>query len=290
MTLKKQIQILLWLFGLGILVLSLMFLKIRAAENESSWPVMGVFSEKRTKEPHPNSPILKNDQDALVVAVGRTIFIEGQNITEDSVLMLNRKVVRNTDYETVRNKGVYFKAPNEGFFKISVINKYGSSNEIEVEVSNAINVQVSHFLSVSEKYKDIAAWVGNIKIPLNTSGQGIAPKGVLTGGTVVQVTGISKNDGKNVLLAIGMVNKGQKAEGVSITPYSTAKYLIDVKLQNLGEKSITQNASDAQIHVIGNLANTIEKSQISTSSYSLNSPEIEAESIKAVRNIRKLRN
>lgn len=290
MTLKQQIQILIWLFSLGFLVLAVVVFEVKGSDNQVQWPAMGVFNAKQTKRPHPDAPILKNNQNSLVVPVGRTIFIEGRNITEDSVLMLNRRVMRDTEYETVKDTGVYFKAPNEGFFKISVLNKHGSSNEIEVEVSNAININVSHFLEVSNQYKDISAWIGNIKVPLNNSGQGIAPKGVLTGGAVVQVTGVSKINGMNALLAIGVVDEGQKIEGISITPYTTAKYLIDIKLIDLGERKVATNPTDAQVLVVGSLANLIEKMQTGNKPYNLNSPKIEAESIRAVRNIRKLRN
>lgn len=290
MTLKKQIQILIWLFSLGFLVIAVVVFKVKGSDNQVQWPVIGVFNAKQAKQTRPDVPILKNNQNSLVVPVGRTIFIEGRNITEDSVLMLNRRVMRDTEYEIVEDKGVYFKAPNEGFFKISVLNKYGSSNEIEVEVSNAININISHFLEVSNQYKDISAWIGNIKVPLNNSGQGIAPKGVLIGGAVVQVTGVSKINGMNALLAIGVVNKGQKTEGVSITPYTTAKYLIDIKLINLGERKVATNPTDAQVLVVGNLANLIEKMQTGNKPYDLNSPQIEAESTRSVRNIRKLRN
>ena len=271
-------------------MIAVVVFKVKGSDNQVQWPVIGVFNAKQAKQTRPDVPILKNNQNSLVVPVGRTIFIEGRNITEDSVLMLNRRVMRDTEYEIVEDKGVYFKAPNEGFFKISVLNKYGSSNEIEVEVSNAININISHFLEVSNQYKDISAWIGNIKVPLNNSGQGIAPKGVLTGGAVVQVTGVSKINGMNALLAIGVVNKGQKTEGVSITPYTTAKYLIDIKLINLGERKVATNPTDAQVLVVGNLANLIEKMQTGNKPYDLNSPQIEAESTRSVRNIRKLRN
>lgn len=251
---------------------------------------MGVFSSKHKPSSHPNAPVLKNEQEALIVPVGRTIFIEGDHITSESVLMLNRKTLRNNEYEMVDGRGAYFKVKKEGLFQVSVLNEYGASNEIEVQVSNQVNIHLAHFLEAAKQYKDLSAWAGNVKIPLNASGQGIAPKGVLTGGTIVQVTGISKRDGQHHLLAVGTVSPGQKIEGVSITPYTTAKYLIDTKLRNLGENAVSNNAPDSQVLIIGSLASLIEKLQKEGQVYDLKSREIDAESTSAVRKIRKTRN
>ena len=287
MTLKKQLSILLWLFGVGFLVMAVLVINLRGPETTIKWSMDGIF-RKKVEDIHVNAPILKDDKRAAIVDVGSMVFISGVNIEKNSVVMLDNKIMNKADYTIAENEGVYLQAPREGVFSLVVTNKYGPSNQVSFEVSNAINIHVANDLNLLANYDSLTAWVGGVRIPINDSGQAIAPPGLLKEGDII-VKGLSKTTGKLEVISMASLNKHQKSEGIVISPYTTARYMLDKRLSNLGLKPTSNNPSDQQALLVGNIDSYIRNMQLTPEFYSLSNPNLEKELTKTVRDIRKRR-
>ena len=286
LTLKKQISILLWLFGIGFLVMASLIINLRGPETTIKWGLSGAFIQHKNSK-NVNIPILKDDRSAAAINVGSMLFISGKNLPPDSVVMLNNKMIDKSSYNIAANEGVYLKAPREGVFSLTVVNRHGTSNPVVFEVNNSINIRVLHN-RLLDSYIDVAAWVNGVKVPLNDAGQGVAPNGLLKSGTVI-VKGVSKKTGRVSVLSIADIDKNQKIEGVVLNPHSTAKYLIDKRLKELGLKATTNMPSDQQAIDIGRVDSYIRNMQESPDEYNLNSTGLNQEVTTAVRSIRSRR-
>lgn len=290
MTLKKQIHILLWLFGVGFLAMMALLINSKGPETTVKWTFDGTFRAytKESEKVDARAPILKNDSRAPVLHTGSMVFISGVNIQDDSVLMIDNKMVPRSDYTIAKSEGLYFQAPHEGVFKLIVLNKFGSSNEISYEVNNSINVNVLEFSQLLDGFDDAVAWANGVAIPLNPAGQGVANTGVLRSGDVT-VQAKSKRTGRMEVIAAASVNKNQKSEGVLITPYTTAKFLIDTKLATLGLPKTPDNPRSKQMEVITLLSKHIVQMQLSPGAYTLKGLDMDNRVTAAVRDIRRLR-
>lgn len=262
-------------------------IKIKDTDTTIKWGVANVFVKNIKKEPA-NTPWLKNDASESVLSVGSMLFVSGKNLPPDSIAMLDNKIMNKSSYTIAEDEGVYLQVPKEGVFRLTVANKYGTSNAIFFEVNNSINIHVLHSKKLLNSYNDIAVWVDNVKVPLNKAGQGIAPKGLLKKGTVT-AKGVSKKTGAITVLSIADIDENQKIEGVVLSPHSTAKHLIDKRFHDLGIKATTNNSSEQDVLAVGKVDSYIRNMQETPSTYNLNSFELNQEVTSAVRSIRSRR-
>lgn len=277
----------LWLFGIGLIVMAGIIINLKGPETSIKWGMNGVFVKNKDKSDI-NKPVLKSDGTEAVLNVGSMLFVRGENLPSDSIAMLDNKIINKSSYTIAINEGVYLQAPKEGVFSLTVVNKYGTSNPIVFEVNNAINIDVLHVKKLLSSYTDISAWIGSTRVPLNKAGQGIAPHGLLRDGTVL-VKGFSKKTGRVTVLSIADIDKNQKIEGVVLTPNSTAKYLINKRLRELGLAITTNNPSDQQALAIGRVDAYIRSMQENPDNYDLNNRGLDQEVTTAVRSIRSRR-
>ena len=262
-------------------------INLRKSEDTIKWSMRDIF-QKNERRTSVNAPILKDDNTAPIVAVGSMVFINGVNIERDSVVMLDNKIMNKASYTIAENAGIYLKAPHEGVFNLRVTNKHGASNQITFKVSDKVNIHVMNSKDLLHNYNSLAAWVGSIRIPLNAAGQGIAVPGTLRKGVII-VQGLSKTSGKIEIVSIASLNEHQKIEGVVVSSYSTARYMLDQRLSNLGLRLTSDHPSDQQALIVGRIDSYIKNMQQNPESYSLQSSALDKELTQAVREIRKLR-
>lgn len=274
---------------MGFLIMALLVTTLKGPETTIKWSVDRVF-DRKVEESHIKAPILKNDNKAAIIDVGSMVFISGVNIEKNSVVMLDNKMINRSDYTISENEGVYLQAPHEGVFSLLVTNQYGASNAVTFEVSNAVNIHVLNSAALLDNYDDLAAWIGSVKVPINKSGQAIAPKGTLKKGCDVLVKGVSKTTGSLEIVSMASINEHQKIEGVVINPYSTARYMLDKRLANLGLNPTSNNPSNEQALIVGSIESYIRNMQLNPESYNLSNPLLEQELAKSIRDIRRRRN
>ena len=290
MTLKKQFQILAVLFGLCAVFLIVLFLNRDVTRSSITWSINQVFN-RPTVQGSLAVPALK-DNYSKVIRVGTMVFIEGSNISSDSVVMLNNKMLDRSDYEIATNEAIYFKAPREGAFGLRVVNKAGKSNEINFSVSNSYNINLSYPSSFISSYADLVLMVGTSSIALTPEGQAIVPVGYLNKApknAFIEVKGRLRNDSKYTTIGFASIDRTQKIEGAEISPYSTALFLINTMLTDLNQRNIYKRTSEKETYEVAKITEIIRDMTYNSELYDLHSPIIAVELTKSVRNIRKTR-
>lgn len=285
LSLRTQLIILFWLFSIGFGIIGGYILIQRADSNGSFISKFDFYNNGLIARK--NVPIL-NDNSDIVVNVGRMVFIEGENITEDAVVMIDDKMVPKNHFTVVNNTGVYLKAKQQGVYRLKVINQFGPSKDVKFTVSNSMNITYSGNSWFTQKYSRMFFEINNQRVPLNQSGQGmINPMFIKQG--VAKVTGVSNKTGVNEVLAIARLPKSDTRSGVAINTETTARYLIDNRLNEVGSKPLPRNPTERQVRVISELQEVIENEKLKDKPFDLQNQLIKNAVTEAVRKLRMMR-